>query len=219
MDLTSELLVGPAWIGHAIFWSAVLVAIRTARWSIWRDGEAVQVWIVAFVVVLAIWHISFEVTDGLYGHLLGATALTLMFRWQFAILGMAVALCLHTLSGQGDWVTMGWNGVFMVLIPVAVSAAVHRVTVTLLPANFYVYIFVAAFFGAAAAMSAVGVVTSVLLSAVTELDAAVLESYRSVFLLLVYPEAFITGGALSVFVVFRPSWVATFDDRRYLGSR
>jgi uncharacterized membrane protein len=192
MDLTTELLVGRGWIGHAIFWPVVLLAMRRARWSIWRDGGAVQVWIAASVVVLAIWHISFEVTDGLSGHLLGATALTLMFRWRFAILGMMMALFLHTLSGQGDWVTMGWNGVFMVLIPVAVSAAVYRVTVTFLPANFYIYIFVAAFFGAASAMSAVGVVSS---------------------------EAFITGGALSIFVVFRPSWVATFDDRRYLGSR
>ena len=31
--------------------------------------------------------------------------------------------------------------------------------------------------------------------------------------------AFITGGALTLLVVYRPQWVATFDDARYIAGK
>lgn len=38
----------------------------------------------------------------------------------------------------------------------------------------------------------------------------------SFYFLLSWSEAFTTGLMLAIFVVYKPHWVATFDDRRYL---
>ena len=46
-----------------------------------------------------------------------------------------------------------------------------------------------------------------------------LREYLWYFLLLLFPEAFITGTLITLFVVFRPHWVISFDDRRYLHGR
>jgi uncharacterized membrane protein len=43
-----------------------------------------------------------------------------------------------------------------------------------------------------------------------------LNEYRPDFLLLAFPEAWISGMAITLMVVYRPAWVATFDDSRYL---
>jgi len=37
--------------------------------------------------------------------------------------------------------------------------------------------------------------------------------------LLMVPEAFITGIVIALLVAFRPQWVSTFDDNRYLKGR
>ena len=34
--------------------------------------------------------------------------------------------------------------------------------------------------------------------------------------LMVFGEAFLTGGALALMVVYRPQWVASFEDARWL---
>jgi uncharacterized membrane protein len=33
---------------------------------------------------------------------------------------------------------------------------------------------------------------------------------------MAWAEAFLTGAAITLMVVYQPGWVATFDDRRYL---
>ena len=37
--------------------------------------------------------------------------------------------------------------------------------------------------------------------------------------LFMFPEAFVTGMLITIFVVYRPDWVATFDDERYLRGK
>jgi uncharacterized membrane protein len=36
---------------------------------------------------------------------------------------------------------------------------------------------------------------------------------------MAWAEAFTTGAALTLMVVYRPDWVATFDDARYLRNQ
>ena len=40
--------------------------------------------------------------------------------------------------------------------------------------------------------------------------------YLPFFLLLGFSEAWISGAVITLMVVYRPDWVAAFDDRRYL---
>ena len=41
-------------------------------------------------------------------------------------------------------------------------------------------------------------------------------TYLPYGLILMLPEAFINGMLMTVFVAYRPEWVSTFDDQRYL---
>jgi uncharacterized membrane protein len=43
-----------------------------------------------------------------------------------------------------------------------------------------------------------------------------LEEYLPFFLLISFSEAFITGMLITTMVIYKPEWVATFDDKRYL---
>ncbi len=43
--------------------------------------------------------------------------------------------------------------------------------------------------------------------------------YLRYFPLLMLPEAFVSGGVLSILIVYRPEWVVTFDDERYLKGK
>jgi uncharacterized membrane protein len=36
------------------------------------------------------------------------------------------------------------------------------------------------------------------------------------YVLLMFPEAFLSGGLITLMAVYLPHWVASFDDRRYL---
>ena len=75
-------------------------------------------------------------------------------------------------------------------------------------------------FGAAVAISTVGVVSTgfAVISGSYSLH-YLLRDYLPYYLLLSWSEAFLTGMALTLMVVYRPEWVATFDDARYLGGK
>ena len=42
------------------------------------------------------------------------------------------------------------------------------------------------------------------------------EEYLPYFLLLAFSEAWLSGGVLTVFVIYRPHWVGSFDDAHYI---
>jgi uncharacterized membrane protein len=105
----------------------------------------------------------------------------------------------------------------MVLVPVATSWAMLRLAQRFLPSHLFVYIFVNGFFGAAAAVMALGGAAVVLLFGAGVYGAEyLLSEYLPYFLLLAFSEAWISGMAITLMVVYRPEWVSTFDDARYL---
>jgi uncharacterized membrane protein len=46
-----------------------------------------------------------------------------------------------------------------------------------------------------------------------------LRHYLTSSLLLAFPEAFISGMSLTLFVVYKPQWVSTFRDELYLKGK
>ena len=102
-------------------------------------------------------------------------------------------------------------------MPILVTWLTLNASRRYLPPNPFVYIFICAFFGAAAAML-VGVATnSVLLLGSEQVSFSDLrESYLAILPLLMFPEAFINGLIVTGLVVFKPAWIASFDDDLYL---
>jgi uncharacterized membrane protein len=93
----------------------------------------------------------------------------------------------------------------------ACAWAVHRAVERYAPPNLFVYLFAVAFAGAGLSMIAS-------LAAHRLLGASV-EPFVALGLMLGFGEAFLTGALLTLFVVYRREWVATFDDARYLARR
>ncbi|NIR31253.1 MAG: hypothetical protein GWN84_18465 [Gammaproteobacteria bacterium] len=214
MDLPSDLLPAALhWMGHLIFWSIVGLTLWRARHT-WATLRHPHVLFGGCVAVLILWQIKGAVPPAPPVHLLGATLLTLVCGWRFALVGLCAVLAGHTLNGAAGWASFGVNGLMSVALPVFVSFWLAHLVRRRLPANLFVYVFIAGFAGAAAAMGVVGLASGALLAGASPLDwSAVVHGHLTSYLLLLFPEAFLTGMVLTLLVVFYPDWVATYDAR------
>lgn len=169
------------------------------------------------VALMLIWSMKAGFAQGLSLHLVGATLFTLMFGWAFAIIGLSIVLLGMTMMGSAGWETYPLNAVLMVVVPVTTSYAIYYLVDRKLPNHFFIYIFLNAFFGAAIAISAIMFV-SVWVMYMAEIYSMeyIIYNFLRYLPLLLFPEAFITGMLMTMFVLFFPKWVSTFDDARYL---
>jgi uncharacterized membrane protein len=105
-------------------------------------------------------------------------------------------------------------------VGVMVSQAIHRLVVRYLPRHFFVYVFINGFFGSALAVFSVGLAACGLLILAGAYDWDYLASeYLPYFLLLGFSEAWLSGMLITMFIIYRPNWVATFDDSSYLANK
>jgi len=221
MNLPDNLLSpGWLWAGHGLFVLALLYALRFAPWRRLRRPDQLHLWLGAVVTLMVLWNIKTGVQPGLNFHMLGATALALMFGPALAVIGMTLVLLGTTLAGfSGVW-TFSLNALIMGVLPVVVSHAVYRLADTRLPNHLFVYVFVNGFFGSALAMATSGLAATTLLAASGAYPAAYLYGeYLPFFVLLGWSEAMLTGMAVTLMVVYRPAWIGTFDDARYLRNK
>ena len=219
MNLTDVLLPLPlVWISHALFWPLLALVVWKAPWRrLASNSEVFHVLMGTTLVLIFLWSMKAGITDGLSLHLIGATLVTLMFGWQFAVLSLCGVLLVVTAYGGAGWEAYALNGLLFAMLPVGVSYGIFRLVDGRLPNNFFVYIFLCAFFGGAIAIGTVGVVSTLVHGlAGTFAPDYLLHNYLSYFALLLFPEAFLTGMLTTIFVVYRPGWVCTFDDDRYL---
>ncbi len=192
---------------------------RTAPWRRLLDGHQLNAVLGAAVILTLLWSMNAGVKPGLNLHLLGAMASTLIFGPQLALVVVALALAGITLNGSAEWTAYPLNLLVMGIVPVLVGRFYFRLVERWLPKHFFVYIFINAFIGAAAVVLVQGVVASVMLFAAGAYPADLLLSeYLPFFLLLGFAEAWLSGMALTLLVVYRPEWVASFDDRSYLNQ-
>lgn len=220
MDLTTALV--PAWlrgVGDLIAVLGCLLALRSAPLWWLRQAGAAHVYGGAIVALLVLWQLRAGIGDGPWLHLVGATVLTLMFGWQLALLAIATLVLAVLLRGHGDLASVGLNVCVMGVVPILFSYRVARLAERWLAPNFFIYVFVSAFLGAALAIMLVAT-AGALVTLAGGLDAGhVLGNYLPTSLLIVFPEAFATGACMTLAVVYRPHWVVSFDDRRYIDGR
>lgn len=195
--------------------------LRTAPWSRLTDSGQSNIWLGTLVVLTLLWSMKAGIKPGLNLHLLGATALTLMFGRQLAIIGFCVVLAAVTLNqslrGVEAWQMFALNALVLAVFPVLVADAVRQLVERHLPANFFIYVFITAFFGAAVTVVATGLLASVLLWLGGAYPADMLfEDYFPYYILLGFSEAWLNGAVITLMVVYAPHWVTSFDDRRYL---
>jgi len=90
-----------------------------------------------------------------------------------------------------------------------------------LPNHFFVYVLGNGFFGAALAVAAIGLATTAVMAmaGVYPLDYLLAQYTPFATLLISWAEAFSTGMAITVIAVYRPAWLETFDDVRYIQNK
>jgi uncharacterized membrane protein len=220
MNLISA-IVPPSWL--VPLWIVALallgLILRRTRWDILAARGNPNVFLGACVAVLGLWLIKTGVRPGLNFHLLGATALTLMFRPRFALFALSLIIGAITLQ-SGEFNAYPANLLIMAVVPVGLSWGVYRLVDGRLPNHLFIYIFLNAFFAPALAILAVGLASTafLVLAEAYTLD-YLIEDYLPFYFLMGWAEAFATGMLLTLMVIYKPEWVATFDDRRYLYNK
>jgi len=208
------------WVLYGLYGAIMLAVLIKAPWRRLLDNEASHVFLGACVGLLLMWLIKADGIPGMDYHYLGATLLTLMVGWRLAMVGMSLVLTAMVYNGMTDWHNFPINALLMGVLPVLVSQAIHYGVQKKLPNNFFVYIFLTAFFGAAIAVaSSILTASGLLLASDVHTLHALAWKYLPYTPLMMFPEAFITGMLITLFVVLRPNWVLTFDDERYIRGK
>lgn len=221
MDV-SDIALQTSW-GIVGWIAAVAVIAAAAVRTPWRDlaaGDAANVVPAGILALSLLWSLRASVGDAFAFHLLGTAAFRLAVGAPLALLGGAVVVGVTTWVRGAPLLNAGLIYLTGVVVPIAVASGVLAFVQRRLPANFFVYVFAVCFFGAALAFGGGGIAAALVMVAAGGRPAEVVfGEYVPYLLYLAFGEATLTGMLLTLAVVYRPRWVATFDDARYLHGK
>jgi len=203
-------------------WALYLPALGWAAWrapwlELFSDLRRQHLLFGTVVALFFLWMVRRDFDSGVSFHFIGMTAVTLLLDWPLALLGGCVAQLGLVILGRQDLAAVGVNGALLVLLPVLVTELCARWVERFQPRNLFVYIFCSGFFPAALA----AVVSTLVGLGVLWIDGLFpmppwLEDFAGYLWLVMFPEAFINGTAITALVVFKPEWLETFNRSRYL---
>lgn len=198
----------------------LLLGIWRVQWNRLRDFTDTSVWAGTTLACALLWRFSASIEPGLHFHLFGTGLMTLMFGFRYMLLGGLAGLCFHIAAGWMAWSEMLWPALFVLVLPGAITYGIWRASVRWLPPNFFVYSWLVSFAGVSAAVAITSVCVTLVLGLSGQFSFQYLLSYFLPYSLMqVFPEGFLTGMLMTLLVVFRPTWVATFQDQYYLNHR
>lgn len=218
------LLIPPNGLLAAVCALAAAMLLLVAAWRApWAALSTVSLrqhaWFGAIVALSLFWVLQVNVRDVLAFHPLALTVFTLVFGWELASLGGAVALLANAAIMGRLGLATPVELLLMVLVPVLASVGFIRLLECVKPRNIFVFMLGGGFFGGMVALLfslLAHFVLFYLFNAEAQLD--MLSQYAYLILLMLFPEGFINGALISVLVVFQPELVRAFDDRAYLDS-
>ena len=195
-----------------------LAALATALWlRPWRGHGAEHLpwpWLAWWALMPLLWGVDRLTGAQAVQPMSGAALLVLMAGWPLAVLGL-VPVALVTLSlGSIDAAEALHRLVWLGLVPATLALGLGALVRRLLPLHLMVYIIGRGFFATWAAAGLSG--SAALLLALPEGSGLGLDDLMLARWLSASGEAVLTGMAVSIFVAFRPHWLATYTDRLYL---
>lgn len=219
MGIFSETV--PQVVAYAATLASAAVIFHNAYGASWRRLQApgaFSAWCFSIIALPLVWQFSIPVAGGAALHLVGLAIFVLMFGRRLAMAGIGISVLASTFAFDGVAANIGVNLILLAILPAYCGDAVMRATERFLPHHLFVYLFGNGFFGALAMLVVVGLLS---LGAHQALAPAMPLAGDTVayMLLLAWGEALLTGFLLTVFTVYRPEWVLTFDDRIYLRGK
>jgi uncharacterized membrane protein len=221
MSLDPDLFSPTAlWISNILYLIFLALALWLAPWRGILQARLTHVFFGATVVLMLLWQMEAQVQPGLSYHLLGLTAVTLIFGWAFAVLAAFLALVGIQLNGGMAWDGLALNALVSGVLPITLTLALLILVRTLLPRQFFVYVLVNAFLAGGVVGVAMGYTAAALFvlsgaSTFDELHSTVLPFFPMMFL----PEAMLNGWIMVMLVAFRPEWVYSFSDEQYIKGK
>lgn len=197
------------WLGWALLRASWRELLFTPLWHRWAAGV---------LVICLLWRLHGQLGTGLDLHLLGATLVTLTYGLPLGSLCLVLGAALAYATGPHvAWTALPLNLLLGALIPALITQAIQGFARRRLPANYFVFLFINACLAAALGVIAVGIIATMLLAGfgAHALD-WLLDNYLPYYLLMGFSEAWLTGAAIALMVIWLPGWVASFDDEVYL---
>ncbi|MBI5925555.1 MAG: energy-coupling factor ABC transporter permease [Aquabacterium sp.] len=206
----------PAWLDWALLIAALGVALLFKPWLPLRHAPLQSPWMGAMVLLPCVWWTQHLLPNGLALHVTGACLLVLMFGWPLAIWSLLPIALVAKLIEARAWpdadalVThIVWLGVIPSTLALMLGLAVRR----WMPQHLFVYILGRGFVVTALAVTLTGYFA---IFAQHKPDALSTEDWMLANWLLGWGEAISTGMITAIFVAFKPEWMLTYSDKRYL---
>jgi len=208
------------WVANAVLCFVLLAALRRASFTRLWNNEFLHVFLGACVVLLLLWNTRAGVLPALNFHLLGVTAVTLMFGWAYAVFAVVLVTAGSIIAEGSQWGVLGLNALVTGCVPVLVTQSILRFARQRLPYNFFVYVYVNGFLAAGLSILAACLLGALIMLGV---DAASGEwlgyQYLPYMPLIFFAEAVVNGMIMTAMVALRPGWVASFDDNLYIKNK
>ena len=192
--------------------AAAGVALWFRPFAVLREHALRAPWFAVLVILPLAWS-TLRVPGGPSLQLSGACLLVLMFGWPLAV------WTLLAIAAIGAWLVgaspaqaielAAWHGMVPATLALGFGIAIRR----WLPSHLFVYILGRGFIGTALALMAAGAAATFARPLPAGTDAATLLLGHW---LMASGEALLTGMLTAIFVAYRPQWLLTWSDRRYL---
>ena len=221
MDL-SALDLPDTWA--VLAWPLALVLLllhaRRVEWTQLAERFPTHVWHGGIATAVVLWSMQATVSGNFTFHLLGMAGLTLTLGVPLAMISAALVVAVHIGIHGGQWANLAVVWLTLCASAILTTGAVLRAAERWLPPNFFIYIFVVAFLGTALSLVCAGLLALLAFAAVSDVPVGkALGQYGPYLIQLGFGEAMLTGMIVPLGVVYRPQWVSTFDDARYLKPR
>ncbi len=202
------------WLDAAICLTAIGLAASVRPWrQLGAPGlrGPFACWLVLLPLV---WSLPQWSGSPLPVHLSGAALALLMLGWPMCV-GVLIwaGLASWALRAMSVTEALGQT-VWLGLLPATLAMAFGAVLRRTLPRNLFVYVLGRGFFGSAVCLF----LTGLLAYALQPDGLPLLRSEMPLVAtwLMAWGDAFLTGMLVAIFVAYRPQWLATWSDARYL---
>lgn len=204
--------------------AAAALALPFKPWQTLRSGALRHPWLATLVLLPWLWSTAAHLPGGLPVQLSMAALTVLMLGWPLAcwswllVAAAAAWLARPAVAAQPlAWAQLAgelalWNGV----LPGTLALLIGLATRHWLPAHPMVYILARGFGATLLAMAVSGVLWVAAHRLPEGADAGTMMLSRW---LLAWADAITTGMLTAIFVAYRPQWLLTWSDSRYLPPR
>jgi uncharacterized membrane protein len=194
---------------------ALALAVALRPWRLLRGRPALLTPLLATLVVLPwLWALPALHRMPLQLQWSGAVLVLLMLGWPLAVPTLlavgALAWAISPMTAEAALAQAVWQGVVPATLALAAGAAIRR----WLPPNPFVYVLGRGFLGAVVCLFVSRLLAQALGTPLPSSPGAM--GMVVAQWLMAWGDAFLTGMLTAIFVAFKPEWLLTWSDRRYL---